>query len=180
MKLGPIGLPRFSQSVVLVAICCTAILAFLLVVILPAQRLSAEIDRDIIALKSRLEEQRVLAPLFTSLFAKAKAPTVSELPRPAKSKLNRQEMADVPRVLRELAAAHRLSVREITPDVNSLTTASGRFLVHLAASGQFLDLRGFLLALGGLSYLDTIQEIEVRTAEGGVEEIALKIWLARE
>jgi hypothetical protein len=149
-------------------------------VILPAQRLSAEIDRDIIALKSRLEEQRVLAPLFTTLFAKAKAPTVSELPRPAKSKLNRQEMADVPRVLRELAAAHRLTVREITPDVNSLTTASGRFLVHLAASGQFLDLRGFLLALGGLSYLDTIQEIEIRTAEGGVEEIALKIWLARE
>ncbi len=180
MKLGPIGLPRFSQSMILVVLCSAGILAFLLVIILPAQRLSAEIDRDILALKSRLEEQRVLAPLFTTLFAKAKAPAVSELPRPARTKLNRKEMAEVPQTLRELAAAHRLTVGEITPDINSLGKASNRFLVHLAASGQFLDLRGFLLALGGLPFLEIIEEIEIRAIEGGLEDIALKIWLARE
>ncbi len=157
MKAGNIGLPRFSQSMVLFVLCGAGILAFVLFVILPAQRLSAEIDREIIALKSRIDEQRVLSPLFTSLFAKAKAPAVSALPKPAKTMLNREEMADVPRRIKELASAHRISVREITPDLNSLADASNRFLLRLSASGQFLDLRGFLLDLGALPFLETIE-----------------------
>jgi hypothetical protein len=180
MTPGKIGLPRFSQSMMLFVVCGAGILAFALFVILPAQRLSAEIDQEIIALKSRVEEQRVLAPLFTSLLEKAKAPVASELPQPARAKLSRQEIGDVPRRLRELAAVHRMSVREAAPDINSLTDASNRFLLRMAATGSFLDLRGFLLDLGGLPYLESIEEIDIRAVEGGSEEITLKLWLARE
>lgn len=180
MRTGNLSTRMPSQSVILFVLCGAGILAFVLLVILPSQRLSAEIDREINGLLSRIEEQRVLAPIFTTLFAKAKTPAASVLPQPGKTKLNREAIAEVPRQLMEIAASHKLTVREITPDVNTLADASNRFLVRIAATGRFLDLRGFLLGLGGLPFLETIEEIEVRAAEGGAEEMTLKLWLARE
>jgi hypothetical protein len=169
-----------SQSVILFSLCGIGLLAFVLLVILPSQRLSAEIDREINGLIARIEEQRVLTPIFTTLFAKAKAPAASTLPQPGKTKLHREQISEVPRQLMDMAASHKLSVREITPDVNTLADASNRFLVRIASTGRFLDLRGFLLGLAGLPFLEAIEEIEIRAAEGGVEEMTLKLWLARE
>jgi hypothetical protein len=169
-----------SQSVILFVLCGAGILAFVLLVILPSQRLAAEIDRDIAGLTTRIEEQRVLAPIFSTLFAKAKTPAASTLPQPGKTKLTREQISEVPRQLMDLAASHKLAVREITPDVNTLADASNRFLVRIAAGGRFLDLRGFLLGLGGLTFLEAIEEIDIRAAEGGAEEMTLKLWLSRE
>ncbi|MFO7708885.1 MAG: hypothetical protein R6V84_11975 [Desulfobacterales bacterium] len=180
MRTGNLSPRMPSQSVILFMLCGAGILAFVLLVILPSQRLSEEIDREITVLTARIEEQRVLAPIFTTLFAKAKTPPVSTLPQPGKTRLTREEISEVPRQLMEMAAAQKLTVREITPDVNSLADASNRFLVRIAATGRFLDLRGFLLDLGGLPFLQTIEEIEIRAAEGGAEEMTLKLWLARE
>ena len=180
MRNGNLSPRMPSQSVILFVLCGAGILAFFLLVILPSQRLSEEIDREIAGLTARIEEQRVLAPIFSTLFDKAKTPAASTLPQPAKSRLNREAISDVPRQLMEIAASHKLAVREITPDVNSLADASNRFLVRIAAAGRFLDLRGFLLDLGGLPFLEAIEEIAIRAAEGGVEERTLKLWLARE
>jgi hypothetical protein len=49
----------------------------------------------------------------------------------------------------------------------------------LTATGQFADLRGFLLDVGALPYFESIEEIEIRSVEGG-KEFKLKIWMARE
>jgi hypothetical protein len=81
--------------------------------------------------------------------------------------------------LQELAASHQLNVREIIPEVNTLTDASGRFLTRLTAVGQFINLRSFLIDVGALTYFDSIEEIDIRAVEGG-EEFGLKIWMARE
>ena len=180
MRTGNLTSRMPSQSVILFLLCGAGILAFVLLVILPSHRLSAQIDRDIAALTARIEEQRVLAPIFDTLFAKAKTPAGSTLPQPQKTKLTRQEISEVPRQLMELAAAHKLAVREITPDVNTLADASNRFSVRVAASSRFLDLRGFLLGLGALPFFETLEEIEIRAAEGGAEEMTIKLWLARE
>lgn len=180
MRTGNLTSRMPSQSVILFLLCGTGILAFVLLVILPSHRLSAQIDRDIAGLVTRIEEQRVLAPIFSTLFAKAKTPAASTLPQPDKTRLTREEISVVPRQFMALAASHKLAVREITPDVNTLADASNRFLVRVGATGRFPDLRGFLLGLGALPFLETIEEIEVRAAEGGTEEMTLKLWLARE
>jgi hypothetical protein len=179
MKTGKLGFILPPQTLILLVLCGVGILAFLLLVILPAQRLSAELDRDIENLQSRIEEQKILSPVFKSLFAKTKTAEPQGLPAPTRTKLTRNEIAGVPKRLQQLAASHRLDVREIVPEVNTLTDASGRFLTKFTAVGQFSDLRGLLIDLGALPYFDSLEEIEIRAVEGG-REFGLKLWLARE
>jgi hypothetical protein len=179
MKTGNLGSFLPPQTLILLVLCGVGVLAFLLLVILPAQRLSAELDQDIKNLQTRVEEQKILSPVFKSLFAKTKTTEPQGLPAPTRTKLTREEITLVPKRLQQLAASYRIEVREIVPEVSTLTDASGRFLTKLTALGRFSDLRGFLIDLGALPYFDSIEEIEIRAVEGG-REFGLKIWLARE
>ncbi len=179
MKTGKLGFILPPQTLIMLVLCGVGILVFLLLVILPAQRLSAELDRDIENLQSRIEEQKILSPVFKSLFAKTKTAEPQGLPAPSRTKLTRTEIAGVPKRLQQLAASHHLNVREIVPEVNTLTDASGRFLTRFAATGQFSDLRGLLIDVGALPYFESIEEIDIRAVEGG-REFGLKIWMARE
>jgi hypothetical protein len=179
MKTGKLGSILPPQTLILMVLCGAGILMFVLWVMLPAQRLSAELDRDIQSLESRIEEQKILSPVFKNLFAKTKTVEPQGLPAPNRIKLTRAEIAGVPKRLQLLAASHHLSIREIVPEVNTLTDASGRFLTRIAATGQFADLRGFLIEVGALPYFDSIEEIEIRAVEGG-REFGVKIWMARE
>lgn len=176
-KLGGV-LP--TQSLVLFAMCAAGLIGFVLLVILPAERLSAELDQEIAVLSARVEEQRVLAPVFKNLFEKSKAPKQPGAPA-AGRKLTRAEMTELPkRLLQDMAVAHRLELREIVPDVTTLTDASGRMLVRVGAHGGWSDLRGFLLDVGALPFFLGYDELDLRSVEGGGQDIAIKIWLARE
>lgn len=170
-----------TLTLVLLLLCAAGLLVFLVFVILPARQLSAELDRDIEGLKARLEEQRVLHPVFLNLLEKSKTPPPQgkRISQAERVRLKREEITALPRRLTETAAAHGLKVREVAPDVNTLTDASNRFLVRLSANGRFLDFREFLHAVASLGYFEGFEEIEVRAVEGG-EELTLKMWLARE
>jgi hypothetical protein len=74
MRIGKLGSIMPTQSLVFLALGAAAILAFIFLIILPGQRLAADLDREIAGLTTRIEEQRVLTPIFTTLFAKSKAP----------------------------------------------------------------------------------------------------------
>ena len=180
MRTGKLGSILPTQSLVFLALGAAAILAFIFLIILPQQRLAAELDREIAGLTARIEEQRVLAPIFTTLFAKTKAPAALGLPTPTRAKLARAEIGGALKHLQELAAAHKMTVRELTPDVNTLTDASAHFLVQLQANGQFMDLRGFLIDIGSLPYFEGIEEIDIKAVEGNTKDIGLKISLTRE
>lgn len=180
MRTGKLGSLIPIQSLVFLALGAAAILAFVFLIILPAQRLAAQLDREIAGLTARIEEQRVLAPIFTTLFAKTKVPATLGLPAPTRARLPRAEIGAALKRLKELAAAHNMTVRELTPDVNTLTDASTRFLVQILANGQFMDLRGFLIDIGALPYFGGIEEIEIKAVEGHTKDIGLKIALTRE
>ena len=180
MKKGKLGPVVPTQSLVLFALCGAGVLGFLLLVIVPADRASAELDRDIAALTARVEEQKVLSPVFKNLFEKARSPLKGGAVAPARTKLSRPDMAALPKRFQDMAAAHRLGVREVVPDINTLTDSSGRLSMKINAQGQFADLRGFLLDVGALPFFDGIEEMDIRGIEGGGEEVMLKVWLARE
>jgi hypothetical protein len=179
MKTGKLGSLLPTQSLILLIFCGAGILVFLVFIILPAKRLSAELGRDIDGLKSRIEEQKILAPVFKTLFEKSKISAAQGLTPSARTKLSRGEIAGVPKRLQAMAAAHRLNVREIIPEINTLTDASGRFQLRMSAVGRFTDLRGFLIEVGSLPFFESMEEIDIRAVEGG-EEFGLKIWMARE
>jgi hypothetical protein len=180
MQTGKLGSILPTQSLVFLALGAAAILAFIVLIIFPSQRLAANLDREIAGLTVRIEEQRVLAPLFTTLFAKTKAPATLGLPAPARVNLARGEIGAALKHIQDLAKAHKMTVREVTPDINTLTDASTHFSVQLLASGPFMDLRGFLIDMGALPYFESIEEIEIKAMEGNTEDIGLKISLRRE
>jgi hypothetical protein len=179
MKAGQFGSTLPSQSVLLALLCGVAALVFIVLVILPSQKQDADLDADIAALKTRIEEQKILLPVFKGLLEKTKTVAPAGLPAPAKGKLARPEIARISKRLQDMARAHQLTAREITLDVNTATDSSGRLMVRFLAYGQFLDLRNFLIELGALPFFDSIEDLDIRASEGG-ETIGMKIWLARE
>jgi hypothetical protein len=179
MRTGKLFSMVPAQSMLLFLLCAAGTLAFVFLVLLPSRNLSAELDGDIATLSSRIEEQKVLAPIFKNLLAKSSVAAPASLPSPAKSKLTKAEISQVPKIFQKMVESHGLSVKELALDVNTVADNSGRLGVSLTARGQFVELRGFLIELAALPYFDTLEEIEVNAVEGG-EEIKLKILLARE
>lgn len=168
-----------TQSLVYLLICCAGIIVFILMIILPAQKSAAELDTEIVNLQARIEEQRILSPVFKSLFKRAKAKNQSGLPAQAKAKLSRDDLSDLTAQLQQIVKDNNLQIEELAPDVNSLTENSGYLKVNLEASGNFLDFRTLLVDLGTIPSFEMIESIDVRAMEG-LRHISVRIWLAQE
>jgi hypothetical protein len=168
-----------AQSFIILAICAVGILAFFLLIILPSQKASAELDQDIERLNTRIEEQRILTPVFHSLLNRVKMEGPSGLPSPEKSKLTHGDMNAISTVFQDIAGRHNLKLEEITTDVNSLMQESGYLSMWLRLSGEFFKFRKFLIDLGSIPSLEHIEEINIVPTKTS-KELRLKIWLAQE
>jgi len=168
-----------AQSLIFFLICGAGILAFIFLIILPSQKAIADLDVEIDKLEGRIEEQRILTPVFHNFLAKAKTQNPTQLPLKQKTKLARGDLNKISQEIREMVQRNNLSLEAITPDVNSLNQNTGYLLMHLTVSGDYFDFRDLLVDLGSIPSLETIQEIRIRPIEGS-REIDLKIWLAQE
>jgi len=168
-----------AQSFVILVICAVGILAFLWLIILPSKKTSADLDREIESLNVRIEEQRILTPVFHSLLKRAKMEGPSELPSPEKSKLTHGDMNAISKVFQDFAGRHNLKLEEITTDDSSLMQESGYLLMRLRLSGDFFDIRKFLIDMGSIPSLEHVEEININSTKSS-KELQLKIWLAQE
>ena len=168
-----------AQSFVILVICAVGILAFFVLIILPSKKTSADLDQEIETLTVRIEEQRILTPVFHSLLQRAKMEGPSELPSPEKSKLTHGDMNAISSVLQDFAGRHNLKLEEITTDDSSLVQESGYLLMRLRLSGDFFKIRKFLIDIGAIPSLEHIEEINIKSTKTS-KELRLKIWLAKE
>lgn len=167
-----------TQSLVIFMICAVGIVAFWVLVILPAQKTAQELDQEIDRLNARMEEQRILTPVFHSLLERAKMKGPSGLPSPEKSKLTHGDMNAISTIFKEIAGRHNLKLEEIATDVNSLMQESGYLVMRLQLSGDFFDIRKFLVDIGSIPSLEHIEEINIRSGKAS-KQLNLKIWLAQ-
>jgi hypothetical protein len=167
-----------TQSLVIFAICAVGIVAFWVLIIIPSQNTAAELDQEIDKLNARIEEQRILTPVFHSLLDRVKMKGTSELPSPEKTKLSHGDINAISLEFQDIAARHNLRLAEITTDVNSLMQESGYLVMRLQLSGDLFDMRKFLIDIGSVPSLEHIEEITIRSGKGS-EELNLKIWLAQ-
>lgn len=167
-----------TQSLIIFLVCTVGILAFFFLIILPSQKTSAELDQEIAKLNARIEEQRILTPVFHSLLKRAKKEGPSELPSPKKAKLTHGDMNAISSVFQDIAGRHNLKLEEITTDVRSMVQESGYLLMRLRLSGDFFNIRKFLIDLGSIPSLEHIEEIDIRATKKS-KELRLKIWLAQ-
>ncbi|UCF93097.1 MAG: hypothetical protein JSW39_02765 [Desulfobacterales bacterium] len=175
----PVSSNLAAQSLTYVLIGGAGIVVFIFMIILPYIRTAAELDADIIQLSARIEEQRILTPIFKNLLQQIKNSTPAGLPTAEMKKLTLGEMNSISELIRKMARRHDLTVAEITPDVDSITKDSGHLLINLIAVGKFFDLRKFIVDLGTIPSLEHIEALKISSIEDS-REVKLKIWLAQE
>lgn len=168
-----------AQSLVILVICAVGILAFFLLIILPSQKTSADLDQEIEKLTVRIEEQRILTPVFHSLLKRAKTESPSMLPSPEKTKLTHGDMNSISKVFQDIAIRHNLTLEEVKTDVSSMMEDSGYLMMRLRLSGNFYKFRDFLVDLGSIPSLEHIEEINIRPVKTA-RELQIKLWLGQE
>lgn len=168
-----------ARSIAFLFICAGGLLAFILLVIYPQQISLDEADMEIMALKGRIEEQKILYPVFLDLLRKARFKGTEGLPFPKRDRLKRDETVKIPTIFQQIAQKNHLKLVDIKSDIDSLVDSSGFLKINLELEGNFFDLRSFMLQLGELPYLEHIEQIQVRSAHE-IKTVHLKIWLAQE
>jgi len=168
-----------TQSLIYFLICGAGILVFVLLIIIPTQQTSAELDRDIEKLNARIDEQRILKPVFDKLLKQVKIKGRTKLPATQKVKLARGEINKISERLLEIARRYDLQLHDIQTDVNALENNAGYLLIRIHATGDFKKFRDFMVDLGAIPSLVQFEEIRIRAIENS-REFKLKVRLAQQ
>lgn len=160
-------------------VCVVGILAFLLLIILPSHKAADELDQEIATLNARIEEQRVLTPVFHSLLKRAKTAPPSDLPVPERTKLTHGDINTLSSVFQNIAAHHNLTLEDFKTDVSSMVQDTGYLSMQLRLAGDFYKFRDFLIDLESIPSLEHIEEINIRPRKTS-RELEIKLWLAQE
>ena len=166
------------------AICIAGIIGFYLLSIWPHQQASQQLHFQIDALHHQINDQKLLAPIykhFTEILGNTQPNDLETLPLPRPERLQSEQIAGIEPLFRQLAEQNQLTVRRVGADLNSMISETGEFKLSLGMTGDFSNLRGFLLKLGELPYLAHVERIEVRR-ETGLPGLLMELdlWLSRQ
>ncbi len=170
-----------SQSITLILIFGVGILAFIMLVIYPNYISLIDMDMEIKSLNARLEEQKVLFPVFKDIFKKAQISNKMDMPFTNKEKLSREDTEIIPIIIKKATQKGNIKLESIVTDVESAIGDSAHLRIDISLKGGFLDLRKFLLKLNKLPYLEHIEKIRIQSEKKSHElQCDLKIWMAQE
>jgi hypothetical protein len=172
-------LPKIpKKSIYYLLLCGMGILMFILVGLYPFQSSLRELDEEIAGVKARIEEQKVLFPLYKEFTEKIRGKKDSEFLRySGKIALSIDQIDGISTRFKEIAEERSFETLSITPDAKSLADNSQSMSVSLNVRGDFLKFRGLLLDLEMVPYVEHIQEIQIQEALAG-REFRLKTWVA--
>jgi Tfp pilus assembly protein PilO len=167
-----------TQSLIYILICAAGVLFFVFFVIIPTQKTTAELDKEYEKISDRIEEQRILKPVFESLLKQAKKKSPTDLPSAKRVALDRSDISKLSESLQEMAFRHGLKIQDLNTDVPDLTGQSGYLQIRINLTGGFMAFRDFLVDLGAIPSLENIEEIQIRAIEGS-REFKIKLWMAQ-
>lgn len=173
-KLG-INIPQ--QSIIYIVVCLIGVLIFILAGILPTGRSLGELDGQLADARYKMEEQKVLRPLFRSLQSQSEKKESQILPLPEKGKLPQAQIDTLPITFRTAAKVSGMTLVSAIPNLSALTGDAQMLSVNAVLWGDFLQFRKFLIQLGGMPYVQHIEEITIQ-GKTDVTEFRLKIWVA--
>ena len=174
MKIG-INIPQ--QSIIYLALCLAGVLIFVFLGIIPASRSMADLDRQNIEVKYRIEEQRTLTPFYQTLQSRFEKKTSEVLPLPEKGKLSQSRLDTIPMSFGTAARMSGMSLITATPDLNALTGSLQSLSVNVILRGEFINFRKFLINLGGIPYVQHIEEISIQDKPDS-KEFKIKVWVS--
>ena len=170
-----IKFPR--QSIIYLLLCLTGILIFIFAGILPNSRTMAELSTKTTDAQFQLEEQRALSPFQKSLQDKSEKKESEILPMPEKGILEQAKIDTLPMTFSTAARMSGMSLVSAIPNLNALTGDAQSLSINVVLRGNFLNLRKFMIHLGGIPYVKQIEEIAIQQ-KPETKEFRLKIWVA--
>ena len=166
-----------TRSLGYLSICSLSILAFLALLIYPSQRSLGNMDMEISKIRSGIEEQNMLFPVYVQLQQRLQLKGSDILSSPVGTKLSIDKIEKLPSIFKKIAQEYNLTALSVAPDVMSFGSDSDFLLVDVVIQGNFLDFRKFLIELVNLDYLEKIERIRIERADRA-KKFNLKIWLA--
>ena len=152
---------------------------FVVLTILPAMQTLAGLDMEIKKLKTSMDEQKILAPVYNNLLKKTKFKKTKGITASKKNKLARGDTRKIVQRLNNIAKNSNIKLMDVTPDVDTLIGGSGYLLINIVAKGEFINLHKFLFELCELPFLEFVEQIKI-TSIRKTKEFRLKVWMAQE
>jgi hypothetical protein len=155
------------------------IVLFILLGIMPAQKESEALDFKIENIQTRIEEQKILTPVYENLLKKVQLKPPEGVNFTPKEKLKTGQASEIAGIFQEMAQNSSLELMEFTPELDSAIRNSGFLQINLMLKGEFINLHPFLMDVCQLPYMELIEQISIRSIKNA-KEIRIKIWLAHE
>lgn len=168
-----------TKNIMVIALFGGGIIFFVLLSIFPNYITYSNIETEINMLKSQIEEQKILSPIFNDLSSKAKFKDSDDLPFPKKEKLSKNETSNISGIIQNIILLNDFELNSILTDVGGLMDGSGILKMSVEVTGDFENLRKLILQLGTLPYLEHIENIQINNANDK-QNILLKLWIAQE
>lgn len=167
-----------QQSIVYILICFLGVLFFVILGIVPTQRSLRELDGAIAEMKVRIEERKMLT--FTHQALKQRIQQQGQgaraLPFPQK---NGQVLAEVDKLtgtMKDISRKAKVEFVSLAPGFSSLEGNSKALVYDVVVRGAFPSFRLLLIALGGLPYVDYVEELQFQQYPAGLE-LRVKFWV---
>lgn len=169
------NIPANSLSYIL--ICGGIIILIVLLGIIPLYRYNSNRSQEVKKIQNQIDEQKGLGGVYQLLRNASEKKEVQALPNPAKTKLPRQDVDKFQDTFRVEAVKAGLMTISLMPDVKSMAGGSQSLLYNATIKGEFVNFRRLLIGLGAVSYIDQIEEINIKQYNDSME-FRMKIWIA--
>ncbi len=173
--LKTMNLPK--QSLTYIGVGVIVILLIILAGIVPAGKSLANLDTRTAEVQQQIEEQKLLMPLYQTLMERAGKEEPKFLPMPAKASLPNTKISTIPAMFGDAARASGMSLVSASPQLTAISGGAQMLPVNVVLQGNFLNFRKFLIAIGGIPYVQHIDEISIQEAPNA-REFRMKILLA--
>jgi hypothetical protein len=168
-----------TKNIMLIALFGGGILVFVLLSIFPNYIAYSNIENEINILKGRIEEQKILSPIFTELSEKTKFEKPENLPFPKKEKLSKYKTGNISTIIQDIILQNDFKLDTILTDVGGLMDGSGMLKMSIEMTGDFINLRNMILQFGTLPYLEHIETIRIENINEK-QKVSMRLCIAQE
>ena len=169
------GIP--VQSIIYAVGACVVVALFVLVLLYPSYRSMVKLERDIADIKTRIDIQKNLLPIYSELVKKSEAVVPDKFSLPEPNKIPKNNIDLILSIFRGVASKSGMELTLVNPDFTTLTRGAGEIMINATAQGGFFNFRDFLIELGRVPYVRRIEEIEIQQRAVD-KEFKMKIWLS--
>ena len=162
-----------GQHLLLIGICLVFLAVLAVVLLIPTQKKISELDRRIVREQSKVEEQKVLHPLYVQLMSELARLEGRDVTEPVDLSFSKEGISGLWDIFAEMAGASGLQTVTIQPVSESL---SDQLQVNAVFTGPLPAFRQFLLDLGSLAFVSHLEQFVAREVVGG-REYRVTMWL---